>query len=69
MNKIKKQLWRDELSHQYMSRKTKYSTLQKLLIHSAMIIYHVILGQVSILLHCTLVVGRWPLYRWMKDQK
>lgn len=55
--------------HQYMSRKTKYSTLQKLLIHSAMIIYHVILGQVSILLHCTLVVGRWPLYRWMKDQK
>ena len=35
-----------------MSRKTKYSTLQQLLIGSAMIIYYVILG------HCTLVVGR-----------
>lgn len=41
-----------------MSRKTKYSTLQQLLIRSAMIIYYVILGHVSILLHCTLVVGR-----------
>lgn len=46
--------------HQYMSRKTMYSTLQQLLIRRAIIIYYVILGHVSIQLHCTLVVGRCP---------